>query len=268
MRLQHEDDLEFLRRVVETAQRVDEPLDCGGLVVERHDDAVDGQLLRRDPQAPPLAPRGCGADEPQAGPGEKHQRQCDAHCGGQHLRYEHRRTGQHGNHANPGEAARHAACSRRQQRTRRAQRLGGVLAECLRGTRCDEPAHPLRRRQPDVSGKLRARSCERDDAARIVRNRRDDPDRPAVDDERKQSNPVGVTDLLIRQRAIGTRGIFQRFEGEPQRRRERHHIGVLGQRPRRDEDPLGPDAELQRARFGGGQQPRAEPVPHAIELRT
>lgn len=112
------------------------------------------------------------------------------------------------------------------------------------------------------------RPGKRDEAARAVRDRRDHPERAAIGEERKQSGPVGMADLVVRQRTVVARDIVQRFERKPQRCRERDHIGILTQRARRYQDAFGADVEFLGARFGGGKESRRQPMPQAVQFGT
>ena len=263
--LQHENDLQFLRRIVELAERREEARHGARLVIERDHYGVDRQVVRSQAQCPPASPPGQRADDAQRRPCEEDQRErgtCERP--GEIERHD-RDAGRGGDAAEPGRAdARRAACRRK---------FGPFLPQgfrcALAQRRCTvfqrKAPQTLRRGEPEAV--LRQGMCAGDQMARAENLRRHDIDKRVRDAQRQQAGFCRLEQPVIRERAGGARHV-EPLEWHLQPSGERPHVIVLGKMPRCDQDLIGTDVERKRPLLGGGKQAGWHAPAQAIEFRT
>ena len=249
--LQHDNDLQFLRRIVELAERRDEARHGARLVIERDHNGVDRQVIRSQAESAPASPPRHRADDAQR---RARARKINASAALTSAHARSRNTMETAAAATmlPSQAARMHGGHRAAESSGRSCRK----ASDARSPRAVAPYFSANRRNRcgEVSRKRSlGRGCARvNQMARAENLRRHDIDKRVRDAQRQQAGFCRLEQPVIRQRAGGARQV-EPLERHLQPSGERPHVIVLGKMPRRDQDLIGTDVERKRPLLGCGE---------------
>lgn len=98
--------------------------------------------------------------------------------------------------------------------------------------------------------------------------RDNDPNDAVAVAQRQQAGRRGVDQLIIVERAIGTRNTVEALVGPAERPRQRPKVGFLGYGIGADQDPLGAHSDRSGAPVGSGDDAMGQKMANAIEFRA